>query len=338
MKSVVAAFEIDEEQQMQNITTQEKKISALAALSDADLLNRLKGFEQPILRLVDQAATYEKQLEDNRYREILDWLSPINFVMHQTWQSERRLPTSGEWLLNHREYLDWQSSSVSSIFLLHGMTGSGKTSLASAVVDSLTKSVHSQQTLAPLASSYCSKNASEIERSDPCEIVRSILRQLGGRGNVRKNIHDTIVSEYECRNSGAKDTGFDIPRLSMQDCVRLLLNIIASDPATIVIDAIDELQPNKRHELINVLKKLVKDSENVVKIFLTSRDNDQISALLTEFPHLRISAEDNREDMEMFIDHHISLAIQSRRLLGGVVNSSLKEDLSRALVESAGEM
>jgi hypothetical protein len=75
LKSVLVAFQTDEDQQLQKIASQDAKVSRIATLSDAETLNRLQDLEQPIHRIADQTATYAKSLEDARYREILDWLS-----------------------------------------------------------------------------------------------------------------------------------------------------------------------------------------------------------------------------------------------------------------------
>jgi len=338
LKSALIAFQTDEDQQLQKIASQDAKVSAIATLSDAETLNRLRDLEQPIHRIADKAATYAKSLEDARYREILDWLSPICFLEHQKRHSERRLQGSGEWLLNRREYLDWQSSSASSIFLLHGMAGSGKTSLASAIVDSVLRQSSNQASPALLAYFYCSKNASEVELSDPEEIMRSIVRQLGVTSGAQKTIHSAIVNDYERREAEAKIEAFDVTRLSLQDCIRLILNITGSDPATIVLDAIDEVQPKSRYELVQALQQIVRDSGSVVKIFATSRDDDQVLSLLANASTLRIDAENNRADMESFVYDQVALAINNRRLLGGDVSGKLQADLSQALIDGTGEM
>jgi hypothetical protein len=126
--------------------------------------------------------------------------------------------------------------------------------------------------------------------------------------------------------------------LNLQDCIRLILNITGPDPATIVLDAIDEVQPKSRYELIEALQQIFRDSGSVVKIFVTSRDDDQVLSLLTNASTLRIDAGNNHADMESFVHDQVALAINNRRLLGGDVSSKLQADLSQALIDGAGEM
>ncbi|MCJ1387016.1 hypothetical protein MMC17_010145 [Xylographa soralifera] len=317
LNSALITFQTDADQHLQRIASQDAKVSAIATLSDAETLNRLRDLEQPIHRITDQIATYAKYLEDTRYREILDWLSPIRFIEHQKRHSGRRLQGSGEWLLNHREYLDWQSSNTSSIFLLHVFQPG--VSCMSGIL-------------------YCSKNASEVELSDPEEIMRSIVRQLGVISGAQKTIHSAIVNEYERREAEAKTEGFDVTRLRPQDCNKLILNITGSNPAIIALDAIDEVQRKSRYELVNALQQIIRDSSNVVKIFVTSRDDDQVLSLFTDAAVLRINAENNRADIERSVHDQVALAISDRRLLGGDVTSKLQANLSQALINGVGEI
>ncbi|KAL8753191.1 MAG: hypothetical protein Q9184_005493 [Pyrenodesmia sp. 2 TL-2023] len=338
LKSTMASFQTDEDQQLQQIASQDAKISTMAVLSDAETLNLIGDLKQPFHRIADQAAEYAEALEHTRYRRILDWLSPIPYIEHQQRHSQHRLQGSGEWLLNKDEYLAWQSSSTSAIFHLHGMAGSGKSTLTSAIVDYTLRRSSSQAYPALLAYVYCSKNASELARSDPQEIMRSIVRQLGVASGARKTIHRAIVNEYEQRETEAQNQGFDVARLSLQDCIKLILHITESDPATIVLDALDEVRPNSRYGLLESLQQIVRDSVNVVKILATSRDDDQILSLLTNATKMRVEAEYNRADVERFVHDQVNLAIKHRRLLGGHVSSKLRADLSKALMDAAGEI
>lgn len=344
-----SSFHSDEDQQIEKIVAQEAKVSSLAILSDAKIQQDtstavlavrtlLQELEKPINRIVDQAAVYAKTLEENQYREVLSWLSPVPFVRHHERHSESRIPGSGEWLLDRPQYLSWKSSSNSLILLLHGIEGSGKTSLASAVVDSFLKESSKQTCPAPTAYFYCAKNASEPERADPDEIMRSIVRQLTLTSPTQRLVHEALLIEYGRREAEAKIDGFDLPRLRIDECVRLILNVTGSNPAAIVVDALDEIQEERRHELVVALKHIIRESGSVVKIFITSRDNNNVMALLSDAPKIRIHDHDNRADMELFVHHHVTLAVRGCNLLDGDVSVGLQEDLVHALLDGAGEM
>lgn len=226
---VKSSFQSDEDQQMQKIVAQEAKVSSLAILSDAkiqqdtstDVLavrTLLQELEKPINRIVDQATVYAKTLEKNQYREVLSWLSQIPFVRHHARHSESRIPGSGEWLLDHPQYLSWKNSSNSLILLLHGIKGSGKTSLASAVVDSFLKENSKQTSPAPTAYFYCAKNASELERADPDEIMRSIVRQL-----TLTSLTQRLVCVQEFLETQPNLATHHIHRLAAMSCLSMCM-------------------------------------------------------------------------------------------------------------------
>ena len=341
-----SAFQSNEDQQIQRIVAQSANISSLAALSDLEVQqdtntavrNLLKDLEKPISRLIGQAAVYAKTLQEHRYREILCWLSPAPFRRHHERHSENRIPGSGEWLLNHPQYLSWRSSSNSLILLLHGIIGSGKTSLASAVVDSILREGSKQTSSASIAYFYCAKNAFELERADPEEIMRSLVRQLSLTRNTQRIVHEALLNEYERREVESKIDGLDISRLRMGDCIKLILTLTSSNPAVIVIDALDEVQEKRRHELVDALWRITRESESVIKTFITSRDDSNVLALLSNLPKIRIQTHDIKADMELFVHHRVTYAIESCNLLNGSVSSVLKEDLIKALVDGAEEM
>lgn len=331
-------FQVEDDKHLQAIAAKEAKIRALAALSDAEVLDQLQAFELPINRIPNQATVYEKAVEEKRYGKILNWLSHTPYKPSHQRYSEFRIEGTGEWLLKqHRDYLDWKSSSASEIFLLYGAAGSGKSSLASAVVDSFAHEQAAQTSPASLAYFYCTKSASDARGSDPVKVLRSVMRQLAVVDPKRATLHSIVVSEYDRREAEAKVDGFDVKRLGKEDAVNIILNIASSDPATTVLNAINEIQSDARHELIDALKKIVKKAGNVVKIFATSRYDDQILALLPDILKVRVHT-DNHQDMARFVDRSVSVAVTSCRLLGGEVKSDLQAELVKALLESSGEM
>ena len=298
----------------------------------------LASLSEPIKRLVDHSSISAQVLHENRHLQLLQWLSTVPFSSHHKRHSERRIPASGQWLLDHERYRHWRNTSSSSIFLLHGIMGSGKTSLASAVVDSFLHERSDNASSAPIAYFYCTKNSAETERSNPDEIMRSILRQLTISHGSSSTVHETILHEYERRQAAAKVDGFEITKLQTADCLKLILGTTAANPATIVIDAVDEIHPSLRHVLLSALTQIVQDSLSVVKVFVTSRDDSNICALLPDSVTVRIQSNCTRNDMDIFVYREVSSAIQNRRMLNGVVSDNLKRELMDVLIAGAGEM
>src|SRR5437764_11977393 len=88
----------------------------------------------------------------------------------------------------------------------------------------------------------------------------------------------------------------------------------------------------------NRSQTLSKNPGGMVKIFLSSRDDMDIVHKFSPSPNIFITVEDNREDIERFIETEIQQAIDSQRLLYGNVSSKLKMDITNSLVSRAQGM
>lgn len=53
--------------------------------------------------------------------QILQWISKSEYGAHHLSFRKQRLDGTGEWLLAHPKFQDWQNSSESSILWLHGI-------------------------------------------------------------------------------------------------------------------------------------------------------------------------------------------------------------------------
>lgn len=333
---------------MKQIELQEKRVADLKALADAEDIKAtgenvsaiqllMESLEEPILRVADQTTVIMKSLEKSQHSRLMQWLSSTPFMGHHLIYSRKRIPGSGKWFLNHPQYQKWKFMSSSCILVLHGIPGSGKTSPASNFVDSFMQESSGQNSsvAAPLAYFYCARSTFEPSRSKPDEFMRSIVRQLAfGRGSERK-VHEIVVTDYERRKSEAELNGSDIPGLCVTEYVALILDLTHFNPATIMIDALDEIQESQQHELIQALDEIAKRSASV-KVLMTCRD--QFVRLTPDGPKVRIQSSECQDDMINFVRHHVSEAIQSRRLLGGDVTEALREDLIHTLVRGAKEM
>jgi len=134
----------------------------------------------------------------------------------------------------------------------------------------------------PIAFFYCVRNDAERERALPVEIMRAILRQLSGT-QPDQPIKEPVVKEYESRKKKAEEDYSKIRKLTVDDCTRLILALTNQSPATIIIDALDECDEFLRHELLEALDEIVSKSSQVVKVFVSSRDDVDIVSLFPFF-------------------------------------------------------
>ena len=143
---------------------------------------------------------------------------------------------------------------------------------------------------------------------------------------------------YRQRKEDAEQDGSEPVKLSIEDSTELIIALLDDNPATIIIDALDECQPNTRHELIKSLNDIVNKSANLVKVFVSSRDDIDLVLELADVPNIFISASDNRKDIEEFVHHEVENAIKRRRLLRGQVSDELKNRIIGTLIDGANGM
>jgi hypothetical protein len=263
-----------------------------AALVLETLGNIFKELQEPTTRAAVQLAEIHDGLERDTRARILKAISPIPYSIHHKNARKGRLKGSGEWLLEKAEYRSWRESSTSSVLWLHGIPGSGKTKLTSLVIDQLEKRDN-------VAYFYCMRNPAEPQRGRGDQILASLVRQLAGTA-PDKPILSPVVDQYEDAIAGLGE--FEDQAWTADESGRVLLELMGEYPAaTIVLDALDEVNQEDRQELLDILSSLLQDSPNPLKIFISSRDNYDIVTHFEGSPNVYIDAEDNDRDISSFM-------------------------------------
>ncbi|KAK2753368.1 hypothetical protein FQN55_003497 [Onygenales sp. PD_40] len=317
---------------LSDITTNLSSLEHASVDQFTHLQNLMWRIEQPIFRITDQLSNYQDGLEKAERLRVLDWLSQVPYPQHHANVQVDRLVSSGAWMLAKPQFTYWASSSSSSILWLHGIPGSGKTKLASVVIDECLARAPNGPAIG-FAYFYCARNPTEPLRADPLEILRCIARQLSCP-NLTVPIQPATIERY----NKERDEGFSLRKLDLRGVVDLILKITADNPSTIVIDGLDECDPSRRHDVLDALNDIIQKSSNVVKVFVTSRDDGDIVCRLEGSPNIYIDVQDNAEDIARFIEVEIENAINQKRLLRGEISSGLKDTLTSTLRDGAQGM
>ena len=136
-----------------------------------------------------------------------------------------------------------------------------------------------------------------------------------------------------------KEEGFAAGSLNSHECTALILEMTKDRlMTTIVIDALDECDPEKRDVLLEALSSIVTDSTGLVKLFISSRDDRDIVLHLGECPNLKIQASHNQSDITRYVNSEVSKMIHSRRWRSGKVDEKLEQEIKSALIEKAQGM
>ncbi|KAF9877519.1 hypothetical protein CkaCkLH20_05219 [Colletotrichum karsti] len=211
--------------------------------------------------------------------------------------------------------------------------GTGKTSLVSLVLQRLQAYGNS----CPLAFCYCSRDA---ERARPDKIIGALLKQLTGSSSTEP-VRRPVAIEYGKRKAAADMDGQQPEPLNVEDCQNLIIELCKDNPAFIVVDALDECDENIVHELLEALDIIAHQSKQIVKIFLSSREELDIAQHIqhSKFIKSLVVAEKNQEDINTFVEAEVNRLTKSKRLLRGSLtkheNKKLREETIEELKKGA---
>lgn len=175
------------------------------------------------------------------------------------------------------------------------------------------------ETQCSLAYFYC--NYKEDQQSDPASILRSLVKQLCLMS--RSGFPEPVLSIYRKRKSEADLTNL----LSVSECKDLLITLSTGFlRTTIVIDALDECDPDTRGSLCDVLEQTVSSSktpiQGTIKVFITSRNDGDLRRRFEGSPNVYIQERDSSKDINLYIEAEIEACIRRKELLGGAAETT----------------
>ncbi|KAI0439402.1 hypothetical protein F4803DRAFT_47018 [Xylaria telfairii] len=268
-------------------------------LSDRQNMKELLNLQADFSRAFqDQIDLILNRIDNKERIEMLEWISPIQYGRHHDRVKEDRTVDTCKWLLEHYKFREWEESSLSTILWLQGSPGAGKTFLASKVIDHELARLKSSPNQEGFAFFYCDRN--EEERRKPLSVLQSYVRQLSTTarkpGCIRRQLQDFCLN--------ARESGSD---LGFSDCrEQMLQSINLYSQTTLVLDALDECEPESRLKILKVIEDLLSRSESRLKIFISSRPDRDIRDRFLETPNIEIQATDNEEDIRKFVRKKIT--------------------------------
>ncbi|UKZ55877.1 hypothetical protein TrVGV298_009701 [Trichoderma virens] len=260
----------------------------------------------------------ERTKGDKKYREILDWLTLIDYAPHQSDFINRRQTGTGQWLLESHEFQTWVKKRKETLFC-PGIPGAGKTILTSIVVDDLITHFGNNNSTG-IAYIYC--NFRRQYKQKAVDLLSSVLKQLSQKiSSLPKPVKDLYNKHKEKRT-----------RPSLEDIVGALQSVAAFYLRVyIVVDALDECQSSEgcRTEFLKEIFDLQKTSG--ANLFTTSRFIPEIVNSFSEHPSLEIRA--SEEDIKRYLDRHI-------KHLSGFAewNQQLRDEVTKVILGAVDGM
>ena len=172
---------------------------------------------------------------------------------------------------------------------------------------------------------YCTRSAAEPDRSNPHAVLASILRQLSC---VQPDapILSPVIEKYSSQGEGFSSNGLDL-----DDSRDLIIRLIEDySMTTIVVDALDECDPLMRQSLLDAFEHILKESSGLVKIFISSRNDQDIVCTLRDYPNMDISSDKNTADIKAYVKTETMKLVKKGQLLR---NSRAKDKMAASIVE-----
>ncbi|KAK8126836.1 uncharacterized protein PG998_002595 [Apiospora kogelbergensis] len=220
--------------------------------------------------MTNENVMHNKSVLDRKEdREILDWLTPLDYGSQHSDYLRRRQSGTGQWLLDSDEYQTWLGTRQQTLFC-PGMPGAGKTILASTVINDLEHRFRDDNRL---AIAYVSL------RSDPFH--PPLLKKLHGQ-HAHKRTRPTL----------------DGISKALRSIIPEYLRVF------VVVDALDECQmsDNCRARFLSTLLDL--QAQSKINILATSRSIPDIDEKFKDSPRLEVRASDI--DIRRYVKGHIS--------------------------------
>ncbi|KAI9448408.1 hypothetical protein H4582DRAFT_2051866 [Lactarius indigo] len=198
--------------------------------------------------------------------------------------------STGEWLINREELLDWAHNPPSRLLWVHGKPGVGKTVLASTVIEWIRNPPISGKRAA-VAFFYCEHDSPK--KHDPQSLLATLLHQV---------LRQLPAGPWDGLELDPFSTAHSLENLCSS--LRIACNYLErTRPVFLVIDALDECDRATREELLPLLISLGHDS----RLLLTSRNEEDIWNALKGFPLIAITDQDVKNDIHQYVSRKVRL-------------------------------
>jgi hypothetical protein len=179
----------------------------------------------------------------NKDREILDWLTDIDYGPQQSNYLRKRQEDTGQWFLISTEFHAWVETSGQTL-RCPGIPGAGKTILMSIVIKELTSRFGNDKSIG-IAYLYCDFRRQEEQSAE--HFLMSLLKQLAqGRSPLPDSIKSLHGSHKDMRTRPAMD---EISK-TLQSVAALYLRVF------IIIVTLDESPFEQRDKFLAAMFNL----------------------------------------------------------------------------------
>jgi NACHT domain len=203
-----------------------------------------------------------------------------------------------------RKIVDWATdpSGIQNVLWLHGLAGSGKSTLSTTVASFF-------RHLGRLGA-FVFFDRAFPERSHPSKVIRTLAYKLG---SFDQRIGAAICAAID-NFPGINDSSLHVQftKLILEPLLSLTA-LMTEGPIVLVLDALDECaNPTEREALVTLLGTELSRLPSVIRILMTSRQVDDISAAFEGHQYictrnLDVSSETSRRDILRYFENQLAV-------------------------------
>ncbi|KAB2099841.1 hypothetical protein AG0111_0g11852 [Alternaria gaisen] len=308
--------------------------------------DKLRKFEKDAPGVV--ATRFQPTAHSPGNSSIANWISTIPYESHHDFACRNLLAGSGQWLFDSDEFISWNVGDplTSTVLWLHGIPGSGKTSLVALAIQRERKRL--ADTKARLAFFYCQRSSAEPQRSKQRELLRSLLRQLAF--DINGGLQEPVKILYAKKKKEAELAQHEVQVFTDEEVITLLVKLFKMRNTTIMIDALDEMVRDERptlYEVFDDISERLRNSDSsdnrhaVLRLLVSSRNDRDIVLKLSSYRNVCIGVANNREDIREFVKRELKKSINGFQLLVDTPKDqqqAVLESIERTLVTKAQGM
>ncbi|KAL7822604.1 hypothetical protein V8C26DRAFT_389444 [Trichoderma gracile] len=258
-----------------------------------NVLARLEGLSPPSTRIDEGVAKLLQEVDKDQLEKVMDFISSEKFGKGHATIRDTRTPETGDWLIQHEGFREWQAiPSSSTVLCLRGTVGTGKTYLTSRVIDHIRGTLENSAHDEGFAFYYCTRSGPSMQ--DPLTVLRSLARQLSYKAFNYGRIQKKVIQRFETTRHEGRDFGY-------RDCRELILDSLNLYPrTTIILDALDESDITT-YNLAEILLELVREATKPVKLFVSSRPDREYMDAFDNKSTIMVDGSNQRGDIEKFL-------------------------------------
>ncbi|KAH7165444.1 hypothetical protein EDB81DRAFT_253192 [Dactylonectria macrodidyma] len=237
-----------------------------------------------IREAIKEKKTKHQDSVFNRKAQVNAKIGPLDYESDQRTASKQRYVTSGTWVLEDPRFTKWAEGNMArdNILFLHGIPGSGKTTLASCIIDHMRSKSHKLN--GPVAFFYFKHNLREGTRRTKGEMFRAILAQL--------LTQDDALLEYMHHQCADKSKAEISLGPFLEDCMKHCL--MNQKRVWIILDGLDECDEEydtnklESEQVIRWFQEVALPLSCQTRLLISGQRDGHIEAMLSKAPEISL--------------------------------------------------